>query len=498
MKKLIFMRTSLRVLVGLTVLLWVAISCGRESYYVKEVTFPEGATLAEKVAITARVVPTAEQLAWQKMELTAFLHFGMNTFTGSEWGSGKEDPTWFHPTDLDCDQWAKTLSEAGFKMAILTAKHHDGFCLWPTATTEHSVKNSSWKGGQGDVVREFRDACERYGLKFGVYLSPWDRNAACYGDSPVYNELFVNQLTELLTQYGPVHEVWFDGACGEGPNGKKQVYDWDLFRSTIHRLQPQAVTAIMGDDVRWVGNERGWGRETEWSVTVPGLEPTSADLGSRDVLAEATSVRWYPSEVDVSIRPGWFYHAYEDEQVRSLDNLMDIYFQSVGRNSVLLLNIPPDTRGHFADPDVARLLEFGDAVRALYEYDAVVDGDVIWTAQAGESREFVVVPSRSVNVVMLQEDIARGQRIEEFSVEVLVTGEAAGVGQVAGVSEGAAVAGVAEAGAGTWVEVARGTTVGYKRMLRFPTQSVERIRVNILASRDEAHVAKVALFSLPE
>ncbi len=463
-------------------------SCAREIHYVKEVAFPEGATIEEKVMMAAHVVPTPEQLAWQQMELTAFLHFGINTFTGNEWGSGQDDPALFNPTELDCDQWVKTLVDAGFKMAILTAKHHDGFCLWPTETTNYSVKNSPWKEGQGDVVREFRDACERHGLKFGVYLSPWDRNAACYGDSPAYNQFFVRQLTELLTNYGPVHEVWFDGACGEGPNGKKQEYDWDLFRGTIHRLQPQAVTAIMGDDVRWVGNERGWGRETEWSVTVPGLEPTSEDLGSRSLLATASSVRWYPSEVDVSIHPGWFYHSYEDDQVRSLDNLMDIYFQSVGRNSVLLLNIPPDTRGRFADPDVARLQEFGAKVRALYTADAVREGAVISTVAAGESCEYAVDPSVPVNVVMIQEDITHGQRIEEFSVEVFVA------------AQGDSIAGAGEKGVaqGAWLEVARGTTVGYKRMLRFPTQSVERIRVNILSARDEARLARVALLVMPE
>lgn len=228
------------------------------------------------------------------MELTAFLHFGINTFTGREWGDGKENPALFNPTDFDAEQWVRSLKEAGFKMAILTAKHHDGFCLWPTKTTGHSVAASPWKDGKGDVVRELRDACDKYGIKFGVYLSPWDRNASCYGDSPKYNEFFIEQLTELLTNYGEVHEVWFDGANGEGPNGKKQEYDWTAILSTIRRLQPRAVTAIMGDDVRWVGNERGLGRETEWSATVLtpgtyarceeqnkalGVKATSKDLG---------------------------------------------------------------------------------------------------------------------------------------------------------------------------------------------------------------------------
>ena len=267
----------------LSMALFAAVCSGqaqnREGYNVKHLDFPPDATLQEKVDMAARLVPTPQQLAWQQMELTAFLHFGINTFTGREWGEGTEDPALFNPAQLDAEQWVRTLKETGFKMVILTAKHHDGFCLWPTETTTHSVASSSWKNGKGDVVKELRDACDKYGMKFGVYLSPWDRNAACYGDSPKYNEFFIQQLTELLSNYGEVHEVWFDGANGEGPNGKKQVYDWDAFYQTIQKLQPKAVMAIMGDDVRWVGNEKGIGRETEWSATVltPGIYSRSEE-----------------------------------------------------------------------------------------------------------------------------------------------------------------------------------------------------------------------------
>ncbi|MBR5333400.1 MAG: alpha-L-fucosidase, partial [Alistipes sp.] len=344
----------------------------QQEYFTKSVTFPEGATIEQKIDFASRLVPTPQQFEWQNGELTAFLHFGMNTFTGKEWGNGKESPEQFNPTELDCEQWVKALNDSGFKYAILTAKHHDGFCLWPTATTEHSVKNSPWRDGKGDVVKEFRDACDKYGVKFGVYLSPWDRNAECYGDSPAYNKLFIEQLTELLTNYGEVYEVWFDGACAEGPNGKRQWYDWQAYFEVIHKLQPNAVTAIMGDDVRWVGNEGGWGRKTEWSATVYtpdshpnasqngelGINAMSKDLGSRELVATAKMMHWYPSEVDVSIRPGWFYHAEEDGRVRSVANLVDIYFQSVGRNSVLLLNIPPDRRGLLHETDVEHLKQF--------------------------------------------------------------------------------------------------------------------------------------------
>ncbi|MEO8854230.1 MAG: alpha-L-fucosidase, partial [Ginsengibacter sp.] len=221
---------------------------------------------SEIIFKAANVVPSPRQLRWQKLELTCFFHFGVNTFTGNEWGTGKEDPKIFNPTKLDANQWVKAAKDAGFKQAIITAKHHDGFCLWPSKFTEHSVKNSPWKNGKGDVVKEVADACRKQGMGFGVYLSPWDRNCPFYGDSKEYNKYFENQLTELLTNYGKVDEVWFDGANGTGPNGKVPVYDFDAWYKLIRKLQPSAVIAIMGPDVRWVGTETGYGRETEWSV----------------------------------------------------------------------------------------------------------------------------------------------------------------------------------------------------------------------------------------
>lgn len=263
----------------------------KENYYVKQVEFPQNATLEQKVDMAARLVPTPQQLSWQHLELTAFLHFGINTFTGREWGDGKEDPALFNPSNLDAEQWVRNLKEAGFKLVILTAKHHDGFCLWPTKTTQHSVASSPWKDGKGDVVKELRDACNKYDMKFGVYLSPWDRNASCYGEGEAYNKFFIEQLTELLSNYGEVYEVWFDGANGEGPNGKKQQYDWKNIYNTIHTLQPKAVTAIMGDDVRWVGNERGLGRETEWSATV--LTPSAYGSSlNKDLGISSTGKDW--------------------------------------------------------------------------------------------------------------------------------------------------------------------------------------------------------------
>jgi alpha-L-fucosidase len=455
----------------------------QETYYEKHVAFPADATAAEKIEMASRLVPTPQQLEWQRMELTAFLHFGVNTFTGREWGDGTEDPAIFNPTSLDCEQWVRTLKESGFKMAIITAKHHDGFCLWPTKTTRHSVASSSWKGGKGDVVRELRDACKKYGIKFGVYLSPWDRNASCYGDSPAYNQFFIEQLTELLTNYGEVHEVWFDGANGEGPNGKKQIYDWDAILKTIRRLQPKAVTAIMGDDVRWVGNEKGIGRETEWSATAltPGIYPRSGeqnkelgifgkakDLGGRDIVARATELFWYPSEVDVSIRPGWFYHADQDKQVKSLNHLTDIYFKSVGYNSVLLLNIPPDLRGLINENDVQRLKEFSSYLKKTFARNYVLKGNEAWHGTSGTVRQYDIQKEALVNAFMIQEDISKGQRVESFLVEAYKDG--------------------------SWIHMAEGTTIGYKRLVRFSDTRPERIRVTIRSARGVANVAAVGLF----
>ena len=455
----------------------------KENYYVKHVEFPQDATLEQKVDMAARLVPTPQQYAWQQMELTAFLHFGINTFTGREWGDGKEDPALFNPSELDAEQWVKSLKNAGFKMVILTAKHHDGFCLWPTATTKHSIASSPWKNGQGDVVKELRKACDKYDMKFGVYLSPWDRNAECYGDSPRYNEFFVRQLTELLTNYGEVHEVWFDGANGEGPNGKKQIYDWDAFYKTIQRLQPKAVMAIMGDDVRWVGNEKGIGRETEWTATVltPGIYTRSQennkrlgvfgkaeDLGSRKILEKATELFWYPSEVDVSIRPGWFYHAEEDGKVKSLKHLSDIYFQSVGYNSVLLLNIPPDRRGLIHEADIKRLKEFADYRQQTFADNRVKNGRKYWSTTSGGEAVYALKSKSEINLVMLQEDITKGQRVEAFTVEALTDNG--------------------------WKEVGKGTTIGYKRMLRFPAVNANKLRVRIDECRLTAYVSQVAAY----
>ena len=454
--------------------------------YVKHLVFPQNATLEEKVAMAARLVPSPQQLDWQRMELIAFIHFGMNTFTGREWGDGKENPKWFNPVGLDAEQWVRTLKETGFKLVLITAKHHDGFCLWPSEFTDHSVAASDWKAGKGDVVRELREACSKFGLKFGVYLSPWDRNAPCYGNSPEYNDFFVGQLTELLTNYGEVHEVWFDGAIGEGPDGRKQEYDWERYYKTIQRLQPNAVMAIMGDDVRWVGNERGMGRETEWSATVLtpgiyqrsgqnngnlGITELSKDLGSRAMLAKATELFWYPSEVDVSIRPGWFYREEEDNRVKTVEQLMDIYCQSVGRNSVLLLNIPPNREGRIHDIDVERLREFAAYRDKVFAHDRVVAGNIPWCTRGGISRVYALNPDSLINLVLLQEDIEQGQRVERLTVELYAKG--------------------------AWQQVGEGTTLGYKRILRFPETKADSLRLTIREVRLDGNIKQVSAYYAP-
>ncbi len=484
MKKAVF--TIPIVFVIICTLLLTGCNQGANTYFEKELSFPNIVTSDQKVKLAAYITPTKQQYEWQQLELTAFIHFGMNTFTGREWGDGNEDPKLFNPTDFDAEQWVKSLQAAGFKMLIITAKHHDGFCLWPTATTTHSVASSPWRNGNGDIVKEVKEACDKYDMKFGIYLSPWDRNAKSYGDSPKYNKMFVQQLKELLTNYGDIHEVWFDGANGEGLNGKVQEYDWPRFYHVIDSLQPMAVKAIMGNDIRWVGNEGGLGRETEWSVTPLqpdinetvinennrlDINPMTEDLGSRNLISQANTLYWYPSEVDVSIRPGWFYHPEQDHQVKSLAHLVDIYYKSVGMNSVLLLNVPPDKRGKIHEVDVQRLKEFGEYISTVFSNDKLSDGDTEWKARSGDSREFNLLPGEAINTVMLQEEIMKGQRVESFTVEGLVGDE--------------------------WIELTESTTIGYKRLVKFDAVNATKLRVTINSTRDIANINNVGAYYAP-
>ena len=459
-------------------------------------------------------IPSQSQLEWQRLEYIAFAHFGINTFTGREWGDGKEDESLFNPTQFDADQWVKTVKDAGMKMLILTAKHHDGFCLWPSKYTEHSVKNSPWKDGKGDIVREVADACLRHGIKLGLYCSPWDRNQKTYGDSPKYNQYFRNQLGELLSNYGTVSEVWFDGACGEGPNGKKQVYDWPSYYSVIRELQPKALIFGCGPDIRWVGNESGVARETEWSALPITEDIEKLDWGSHQrtfvdgsgvefahkalTSGEKHKMMWYPAECDVSIRPGWFYHPEQDDKVKSLDQLLDIYYKSVGRNGVLLLNLPPDKRGLIHENDVARLLELRRVIDETFKTDLArfktatasnirgnhpffgpdkaLDGcaETYWSTDDGvteASFEIDLGKPTTFDRTMIQEHIPLGQRVYSYSVEA---------------SDG-----------GEWKTIASGTTIGYKKIDRFSPVTTEKVRVNILKSRACPTIESFGLYKAP-
>jgi alpha-L-fucosidase len=306
------------------------------------------AQAAAKPPLPLLPIPTARQMEWQRSELVMFLHFGVNTFTDREWGQGTESPAIFNPVKLDAQQWARAAKNGGFQTLILTAKHHDGFCLWPSRYTNHSVKSSPWRNGQGDVVAELSKACKKFGLKMGLYLSPWDRHEPSYGQGMAYNQHYLGQLYELLTHYGFIHEIWFDGACGEGPNGKKQVYDFPVFWALVRQWQPEAVMfSDAGPDIRWIGNENGHAGETCWSM----MDKSRVVIGGGDVAylnsGDATGTDWIPGECDVSIRKGWFWHP--DQKPKSVDELLDIYFKSVGRNGVLLLNIPPNRDGLLDD-----------------------------------------------------------------------------------------------------------------------------------------------------
>jgi alpha-L-fucosidase len=408
-------------------------------------------------ARATRPSPTPAQLAWQRDELAMFLHFGVNTFTDREWGDGTEDPAIFAPAKLDTRQWARTARSAGFRAMILTAKHHDGFCLWPSRTTTHSVAKSQWRDGHGDVVREFVGACRAEGLRPGLYLSPWDRNNPAYGDSPRYNDLYCDQLTELLTNYGKLAEVWFDGANGEGPNGKRQVYDWPRFWALVRRLQPEAVMfSDAGPDVRWCGNEKGSAGDPNWStvdpraVTFPGASGPGV---TRALLhGDPGGSVWRPAEADTSIRPGWFYHPAEDDRVRTSSELFDLYLSSVGRNSKLLLNVPPTREGLLHHADISSLNGFHELRTSRLAVDLASRARVTWQTD-WRAADIDLGRIATVSIARLEEDITHGQVVAAYSL----------LG-----SDG-----------GPWRMLSHGTTIGYARIDRFEPAGVRRVRLVI-------------------
>jgi alpha-L-fucosidase len=424
----------------------------------------------------SRPVPSPSQLEWQRDELALFLHFGVNTFTDREWGDGHEDPAIFAPARLDTRQWARAARAGGFRTMVLTAKHHDGFCLWPTKTTVHSVASSPWRGGRGDLVREFVDACRAEGLKPGLYLSPWDRHEPRYGDSPRYNDFYADQLTELLTRYGTIHEVWFDGANGEGPNGKKQEYDWPRTWSLVRRLQPKAVMfSDAGPDVRWIGNENGMAGDPNWSTVDPAVVPYPGVSGPGVIRmlqrGDPAGSVWRPGETDVSIRPGWFHHPKDDERVKTVDQLVGLYFTSVGRNSKLLLNVPPTRDGVLHDTDVSRLAGMHERLTQTFREDVAAGRRMTWRGTGTHTAVAEIDLGRAVTVSIadLREDIAHGQVVSSYTLE--------------------------GRDAGDWQTLVRGNTIGCRKLDRFTAAAVRYLRLTITDSIDTPRQVRLGVYA---
>ena len=445
--------------------------------------------------------PSARQLGWHQRGMYAFVHFNMNTFTDQEWGHGDESPETFLPTEMDTDQWCRIFKDAGMTGVIITAKHHDGFCLWPSDHTEHDVQSSAWRDGKGDVLDDLSRSCRRFGLDFGVYLSPWDRNHPLYGTGDAYNDFFAAQLREVLSNYGPVFEVWFDGANGEGPNGRRQAYDFDKFHEVVRELQPDAcIFSDAGPDVRWIGNERGIVGETNWNLLkrddfFPGIPGRNLELNEGQI----DGTHWLPGEADVSIRPGWYYHESQDDQVKNLDQLLEIWYGSIGRGANLLLNFPVDRRGLVHENDAAAVLELRGAIDAILAEDlarnrpatseqsrseaggrfaaeAAVDEDpaTYWAARDGASTgtiEIALAGPHPVDHLVISEHLPLGQRVKGFSVQCRTV-------------DG-------------WTTVARGTTIGQRRIVSFPAVMANRIRVVIEDARAAPTISNISVHSGP-
>lgn len=475
--------------ITLTIVLFVALACSTKQSKEPEPVLP---------------VPTQAQLDWHDLEQYAFIHFTTNTFTGKEWGYGDESPEIFNPTDMNVDQWVSTIKDAGLKAVILTCKHHDGFVLWPSKFTEHSVANSPYKNGKGDVVKEVAQACKKYNLKFGVYLSPWDRNRADYG-SQSYVEYYRNQLKEIFDNYGPIFEMWFDGANGGdgyygGANEKRSIegreyYDWPTTIELVRGMEPNILFfSDAGPEIRWVGNERGVAGETNWNnISTDTLYAGQAGITDLLNSGSENGANWVPAEVDVSIRPGWFYHAEEDSLVKSPERLFEIYMTSVGRGSNLLLNIPPDRRGQIHENDVASLkgwkklleerfgnnLAYGSKVTASSTFNKNLSPEKItdnstksyWAAEEGENTaeiELEMDVIHTIKYVQLQEYIALGQRVKSFAIDVWDRNY--------------------------WKEVANESTIGYKRIVEIEPIETQKVRVRILDAKACPTIAEIAVF----
>ncbi len=451
-------------------------------------------------------LPTDRQLAWHEMEQYAFIHFTTNTFTGKEWGFGDEKEDVFNPSKLDVNQWIKVVKAAGLKAIVLTCKHHDGFCLWPSQYTDHSVKNSKWMGGKGNIVKLVADACHQSGLKFGVYLSPWDRNRKDYG-SPSYVEYYRNQLRELFTLYGPVFEMWFDGANGGdgyygGAREKRKIdaskyYDWPTTLNLVRKMEPNIVFfSDAGPDVRWVGNESGYAGETNWgNITSDSIYAGKSGIESLLNRGDEDGKSYIPAEVDVSIRPGWFYHAEEDNKVKSPEKLFEIYLSSVGRGSNLILNIPPDRRGLLHENDVKSLMGWRKIIdqafktnlalhaqvssdthrgnSTLYAGSNVSDGnkDTYWATADNITQGELIISlngEKMINYITLQEYIKLGQRVKEFTISVWA--------------------------GNSWKEISKGTTIGYKRIVKVDPIKTDRVKISILNAKASPLISTIEIY----
>jgi alpha-L-fucosidase len=471
--------------------------------------FSLSACTPERVEAPAPVgpLPTEAQLRWHEMETNAFIHFTINTFTDKEWGFGDEKPALFNPDSLDVDQWVSILKKAGFKGIILTTKHHDGFCLWPSQFTEHSIKHSPYKEGKGDLVKEVSQACRKHDLKFGIYLSPWDRNHPEYG-RPQYLEYYRNQLGELFNNYGPVFEMWFDGANGgDGYYGGKRetrkidgarYYEWPSTLDRVRQISPDVLFfSDAGPHIRWVGNEKGIAGITNWnSITPDTLYAGKAGIESLLQTGSEDGTHWIPAEVDVSIRPGWFYHQKEDTLVKTPEKLFEIYLTSVGRGSTLLLNVPPDKRGRIHEKDVEVLEKWRKLIDEAFSKNlATAPARVDASSYRGEHQDFAPINSTDENpesywttddgiksgsieitlkepvqikYIVLQEYIKSGQRVKAFQVEVKEGNE--------------------------WRKVGEGTTIGYKRILKVDSVSAREIRVTIIDSKACPMISNISIF----
>jgi len=453
----------------------------------------------------SKVLPTPAQVEYQQMELIGFIHYSINTFTDKEWGYGDESPSLFNPSQNDPEQWVLTAKKAGMKQLILTAKHHDGYCLWPSQYTEHSIKYSPYKNGKGDIVREFTDACRKHGLKAGLYLSPWDRNHAAYGE-PAYVEYYRNQLRELLTDYGPISEIWFDGANGgDGYYGgaretrhidRQTYYDWDRTFALVKQLQPGImIFSDAGPDVHWIGNEHGFAGETFWSTISPAkltIGQSKTDYLNR---GEPEGTHWIVGQCDVSIRPGWFYHESQDSLVKSPRQLVDIYYKSVGRNALLLLNLPPDRRGLIHDNDLGALHDFRSILDETFSQNLVRKAtlipagdnraknnlppgfasddrsDTFWTAVDSIGRASILLQweeTQYFDRLMLCEPVRYGQKVTGFTVEIHTGSH--------------------------WETITHGTTIGMKRLLRFEPVQSDQLRISLQSGSGTAALSEIGVY----